>query len=105
MGLHQRICVFLLALLCSVPGPAQPARGQVSIRLKWFHQFQFAGYYAAVEKGYCASFFLLRRCDVRRRDGHAALCLSWSMVHFSGAMSSHGPRNTGWNSAPLSRNA
>ena len=25
---------------------------KVSIQLKWFHQFQFAGYYAAKEKGY-----------------------------------------------------
>ena len=25
---------------------------KVSIQLKWFHQFQFAGYYAALEKGY-----------------------------------------------------
>jgi len=27
---------------------------QVSIQLKWFHHFQFAGYYAAVEKGFYA---------------------------------------------------
>ena len=27
---------------------------KVSIQLKWFHQFQFAGYYAAKEKGYYA---------------------------------------------------
>ena len=26
----------------------------VSLQLKWFHQFQFAGYYAAKEKGYYA---------------------------------------------------
>jgi diguanylate cyclase (GGDEF)-like protein len=25
---------------------------KVSLQLKWFHQFQFAGYYAALEKGY-----------------------------------------------------
>ncbi len=25
---------------------------KVSIQLKWHHQFQFAGYYAALEKGY-----------------------------------------------------
>ena len=25
---------------------------QVTLQLKWQHQFQFAGYYAALEKGY-----------------------------------------------------
>ena len=29
-----------------------PSLGRVTLQLKWFHQFQFAGYYAAVEKGY-----------------------------------------------------
>ena len=31
-----------------------PARAldQVSLQLKWKHQFQFAGYYAAIEKGF-----------------------------------------------------
>jgi ABC-type nitrate/sulfonate/bicarbonate transport system substrate-binding protein len=24
----------------------------IHLQLKWFHQFQFAGYYAAVEKGF-----------------------------------------------------
>ena len=27
---------------------------KISIQLKWFHQFQFAGYYAAKEKGFYA---------------------------------------------------
>lgn len=31
---------------------AQPFPRQVSIQLKWVHSFQFAGYYAAVEKGF-----------------------------------------------------
>ncbi len=36
---------------------ADPAlsQEQVRIQLKWFHQFQFAGYYAAKEKGFYAS--------------------------------------------------
>jgi class 3 adenylate cyclase/ABC-type nitrate/sulfonate/bicarbonate transport system substrate-binding protein len=33
------------------PGSA-PALEKVSLQLKWLHQFQFAGYYVALEKGY-----------------------------------------------------
>jgi ABC-type nitrate/sulfonate/bicarbonate transport system substrate-binding protein len=25
---------------------------KIRLQLKWFHQFQFAGYYAAIEQGY-----------------------------------------------------
>lgn len=32
----------------------KPAMEKVSLQLKWFHQFQFAGYYAALEQGYYA---------------------------------------------------
>ncbi|QGZ39794.1 PAS domain S-box-containing protein [Pseudoduganella flava] len=38
------------ALLCAC-GPAA-ALEQVAVQLKWQHQFQFAGYYAAQDKGY-----------------------------------------------------
>jgi class 3 adenylate cyclase/ABC-type nitrate/sulfonate/bicarbonate transport system substrate-binding protein len=38
-------------LLCGVPGTAQ-ALEKVSLQLKWLHQFQFAGYYVALEKGF-----------------------------------------------------
>ncbi|MGC9387049.1 MAG: transporter substrate-binding domain-containing diguanylate cyclase [Hydrogenovibrio sp.] len=31
---------------------SQPALQSVSIQLKWHHQFQFAGYYAAIKQGY-----------------------------------------------------
>lgn len=30
----------------------QPALVSVNLQLKWHHQFQFAGYYAALAKGY-----------------------------------------------------
>lgn len=33
---------------------AEPAGDPVSLQLKWFHQFQFAGYYAAQQQGYYA---------------------------------------------------
>ncbi len=41
-------------LLAAVPVRAQDSRmpEHVVLQLKWKHQFQFAGYYAAVEKGY-----------------------------------------------------
>jgi diguanylate cyclase (GGDEF)-like protein len=41
-------------LLTAVPVYAQTVRApeQVVLQLKWKHQFQFAGYYAAVEKGF-----------------------------------------------------
>jgi polar amino acid transport system substrate-binding protein len=36
-------------LLCSLP---LFALDKISLQLKWYHQFQFAGYYAALEQGY-----------------------------------------------------
>ncbi len=52
--LHVGLAV-LAALYClSVPVTAQADNGLVPVRiqLKWFHQFQFAGYYAALDQGY-----------------------------------------------------
>ena len=56
------IVIFLVFLLLIITGidtaaaaPTTPsAEGLETIRLhfRWFHQFQFAGYYAAVKKGY-----------------------------------------------------
>src|SRR3984957_14942925 len=52
-------CLFLLA-----SHPAS-ALDQVSIQLKWKHQFQFAGYYAALEQG----FYRDAGLDVSIREG------------------------------------
>ncbi len=41
----------LLWLTCLCALPAQAAQ-RVVLQLKWLHQFQFAGYYAALEQGY-----------------------------------------------------
>ena len=47
-----------LALWVSCAGPAfgaggaEPPRERVTLQLKWLHQFQFAGYYAAEAKGF-----------------------------------------------------
>lgn len=48
------LCLVLLVLPLSVRAQAVPPLGQVTLQLKWLHQFQFAGYYAALEKGYFA---------------------------------------------------
>ncbi len=44
--------VVLLALLLLVPASRAGARENVTLQLKWHHAFQFAGYYAAKEKGF-----------------------------------------------------
>lgn len=43
---------YLLGLILLL-SPLQ-ATQTITLQLKWFHQFQFAGYYAAIEKGYYA---------------------------------------------------
>lgn len=42
--------LYVLSLLFSQKGAAE--KREVTIRLKWWNQFQFAGYYAAVKQGY-----------------------------------------------------
>jgi class 3 adenylate cyclase/ABC-type nitrate/sulfonate/bicarbonate transport system substrate-binding protein len=52
---HGRDVLFTLCLtggLVFLSGTQALALDQVSLQLKWKHQFQFAGYYAAVEKGF-----------------------------------------------------
>jgi diguanylate cyclase (GGDEF)-like protein len=48
---------FLLVALLSIPvqataDGADPVLTRVKVQLKWFHQFQFAGFYAAIQQGY-----------------------------------------------------
>ncbi|MDQ6964079.1 MAG: ABC transporter substrate-binding protein, partial [Mariprofundales bacterium] len=42
----------LILLWCLLPIYGYAANAQISLQLKWKHQFQFAGYYMALEKGY-----------------------------------------------------
>lgn len=49
-GRWYTICVCLLTLL--LPVTQAGALEQVTLQLKWTHAFQFAGYYAALDKGY-----------------------------------------------------
>ena len=41
---------FNVEVVCAQKSAVEP----VTIQLRWFHQFQFAGYYAAIEKGFYA---------------------------------------------------
>lgn len=43
------VCLFLMSLT-----PALQAKEKISLQLLWKHQFQFAGYYMAIEKGFYA---------------------------------------------------
>jgi class 3 adenylate cyclase/ABC-type nitrate/sulfonate/bicarbonate transport system substrate-binding protein len=67
--LRRLIAAFGLVLAASHPGAALD---QVSMQLKWKHQFQFAGYYAALEKG----FYRDAGLDVVIREGGPAIDVS-----------------------------
>jgi ABC-type nitrate/sulfonate/bicarbonate transport system substrate-binding protein len=41
----------LICGIAIIPGSVH-ALEKVSLQLKWLHQFQFAGYYVALEKGF-----------------------------------------------------
>src|SRR4030088_2688559 len=60
--LRRFITAASLVLLASHPAAALD---QVSMQLKWKHQFQFAGYYAALEQG----FYRAAGLDVTIREG------------------------------------
>lgn len=53
-------CLVVITLMASTVWAAQPpshsksTAEKVTLQLKWFNQFQFAGYYAAIEQGYYA---------------------------------------------------
>src|SRR3981189_3513790 len=60
--LRRLVMVACLVLLASHPAAALD---QVALQLKWKHQFQFAGYYAALEQG----FYRDAGLDVTIREG------------------------------------
>lgn len=47
-----RLAVFSFLFVCAAPVPAAQALEKIVLQLPWTHQFQFAGYYAAIEQGY-----------------------------------------------------
>src|SRR6195256_6457821 len=61
-GLKRLVIAACLVLLASHPAAALDT---VSLQLKWKHQFQFAGYYAALEQG----FYRNAGLDVTIREG------------------------------------
>ncbi len=60
-----RWLVALLLLATASLAHAAPPLRPVSLQLKWYHQFQFAGYYAALQQGYYREAGL----DVTLREG------------------------------------
>jgi PAS domain S-box-containing protein len=47
------LVVLATQFMWALPAPAAPEQGdRVVVQLRWLHQFQFAGYYAALENGY-----------------------------------------------------
>src|SRR5882672_3735063 len=60
--LRRLVMAACLVLLASHPAAALD---QVSVQLKWKHQFQFAGYYAALDQG----FYRNAGLDVTIREG------------------------------------
>jgi PAS domain S-box-containing protein len=49
---QRRMSVILFLTIFSLTAAPAKALDKVNLQLKYFHQFQFAGYYAALEKGY-----------------------------------------------------
>src|SRR3954467_3274706 len=67
--LSRFIMTVWLVLVASCPAAA---RDQVTLQLKWKHQFQFAGYYAALEQG----FYRDAGLDVTIREGGPGIDVS-----------------------------
>jgi ABC-type nitrate/sulfonate/bicarbonate transport system substrate-binding protein len=69
---YYLITISVLVLLTASTGHFYPAFSaapeKVRLKLKWYHQFQFTGYYAAVKKGYYQDEGL----DVELDEGSAA---------------------------------
>jgi ABC-type nitrate/sulfonate/bicarbonate transport system substrate-binding protein len=63
-GRRAIFALFLFVFAVLAAGPAH-ALEKVSLQLKWLHQFQFAGYYVALEKG----FYRDAGFDVEIREG------------------------------------
>lgn len=68
------ICVF--PLFCFSQAYAAESLDKIVLQLPWYHQFQFAGYYAAVEQGYYKDAGL----DVTLKSGRPKLCAADEVV-------------------------
>ena len=50
--LNKLACIAMLFMLSQTAFAGQPFSNKVILQLRWQHQFQFAGYYAALHKGF-----------------------------------------------------
>lgn len=50
--IHRLPLLLLLVLICPFGHVSATTTESVTLQLKWQHQFQFAGYYAAIQQGY-----------------------------------------------------
>ena len=65
----KRVATTLLILVTTLIPGSVSALEKVSLQLKWLHQFQFAGYYVALEKG----FYSDAGFDVEIRQGGSGI--------------------------------
>lgn len=70
LSLSQMVKLLLLSLFAGVSScnAAYSANNDIVIQLRWHHQFQFAGYYAALEKGFYQQEGL--NVQIRQGDPH-----------------------------------
>jgi signal transduction histidine kinase len=52
--INTRTILFLALIFCTIHSSAAGTKDTVRVQLRWTHQFQFAGFYAAIEQGYYA---------------------------------------------------
>ncbi len=79
--------VLFLATVLPAVGAQSSGLDPVRLQLKWHHQFQFAGYYAAVEKGFYADAGL----DVTLLEGNPSIVYTDAVV---GGDAEYGVNNT-----------
>jgi ABC-type nitrate/sulfonate/bicarbonate transport system substrate-binding protein len=78
---YRMIYKLLIITLLSIPVQAftdvtEPELLQVKVQLKWFHQFQFAGFYAAIEQGY----FTEEGLNVELIEGGPTIAVTESVI-------------------------
>ena len=66
--LPRIVCLLWLSLTGMAMDASAAAPEQVTLQLKWHHQFQFAGYYAALEKGFYRDAGLDVRIEEAKQD-------------------------------------
>jgi hypothetical protein len=80
VALNAAFLMRLIVAVCltALASPPAAALDQISMQLKWRHQFQFAGYYAALDQG----FYRNAGFDVTTREGGPAARRELQQQHF-----------------------